>query len=238
MNWCSVKSYESQGLTSRKGGKSCRVWSHMSYFKFHIPIQENANIHALGMNSIVIGLHLQADTPRVNYRNTTRYIYSCRVPHQRLVMFGIGVPSPALTPNLTRSQGKGYIFVTAKTQMEQQYSLIPNYKILAFISRNIERLQFHDRDGNMGYGTAAFENITSLSFTATRRPELRISPIRDELIAMTRDELYDPLMGFLIKWRFTEQNSKDYPSGTMLEIVIGLQLFLSTKDIDVKFFKH
>lgn len=63
-------------------------------------------------------------------------------------------------------------------------------------------------------------------------PKLNYSPIRVELIEMTTDELCYALSRFVLEVR--KESGEEYPSETLYELIICIQLYLSSHGIEVK----
>ena len=76
---------------------------------------------------------------------------------------------------------------------------------------------------------------TNRNERAIREPQLNISPIRTELVEMTTDEMCYAMIRFVLEVR--KQNGEEYPSNTLYEMIIAIQLYLSIKGVDVKFLK-
>ena len=66
-----------------------------------------------------------------------------------------------------------------------------------------------------------------------RDPALNISPIKTELLEMTKDELCYVLSRFILEVR--KVNGDEYPSETLYEIIIFIQLYLECNGRVFKF---
>ena len=79
----------------------------------------------------------------------------------------------------------------------------------------------------------AFNEWKSARNTSAAETNSDISPIRLELVEISKDDLCYSLMQFVLEAR--KQSGEDYPAESLYEMVICLQIYLSSKGKEYKF---